>query len=139
MATDAKSLIDAGACYNNYSAQSWLMKLGLLRLIVLQGNPMADTSPQALLSASNCYNCYGPGVWPLMELALLQQIATGGGSGGGGSTQVYSTSDADPNVAAIVPADPTKGAEFYQTPSITLYNRWVWDVTAQTWRQTISP
>jgi len=79
MATDPQSLLNGAACYNNYSAQSWLLKLGLLKQILLNQNPMAATDPQSLLSSAQCYNCYGPGVWPLLELELLSQIATGGG------------------------------------------------------------
>ncbi len=86
MATDAQTLLAGSNCYNNFSAQFSLLKLGLLRQIVLAQNPMADTSPQTLLANVNCYNCYGPGVWPLLELALLQAIANNGGGGGGSGT-----------------------------------------------------
>jgi len=89
MATDPQSLLNSAACYNNFSAQFQLMKLGLLRLIVLNQNPMAATDPQSLLNSANCMNCYGPGAWPLLELALLQLIANGGGTGGGGTTTLY--------------------------------------------------
>lgn len=37
---------------------------------------MSATDPQSLLTAANCYSCYGniPGLMQLMRLALLQQI-----------------------------------------------------------------
>jgi len=90
MATDAPTLLASSNCYNNFSAQFGLLKLGLLQQIVLALNPMADTTPQTLLSSSNCYNCYGPGTWPLLELALLQLIVQNGGGGGGGGSAIYS-------------------------------------------------
>ena len=81
MATDAKSLLSSAACFNNFSAQTWLLRLGLLRQIVLNASPSADVSPQGLLTAAQCYNCYGPGVWPLLKLGLLMLIVQGGGGG----------------------------------------------------------
>jgi hypothetical protein len=84
MATDAPTLLAGSNCYNNYSAQFGLLKLALLQQIALALNPMADTTPQGLLSSANvaCYNNYGS--WQLLELALLQIIANNGGGGSGG-------------------------------------------------------
>lgn len=98
------------------------------------------TDAQTLLSEAKCYICLGITMGEALQLALLAQIASGGGGGGGGgSIQLISTIAADPNAVGIVPADPTKAAEFYQDPSITLFNRWSWSVVGQTWFQTISP
>jgi hypothetical protein len=57
----------------------------------------------------------------------------------GGEIQTYSTSDADPNAAGIVPADKSSPAIFYQDPEITLFNEWKWSVSSQVWVQTIAP
>lgn len=97
------------------------------------------TDPQSLLALAKCYQCAGQlSTYQAFEIALLAMIAQNGGSGGG-SSQVISTSDADPNTAGIVPADPTKGAEFYQDPAIANYNIWKWSISAQTWIQFSSP
>lgn len=56
------------------------------------------------------------------------------GGGGGSIAQVIATTDADPNVAAIVPEDPAQGAMFTQD-GVDLTNLWRWDVTGQLWRQ----
>jgi hypothetical protein len=58
---------------------------------------------------------------------------------GGGEIQLYTNSYSDPNVAALVPTDPTKAAQYQQDTSITLYNVWVWSVISQSWYQTVSP
>ena len=47
---------------------------------------MAATDPASLLAQANCYNCVSPGMWQLMELALLAQISTNGAGGGGSGT-----------------------------------------------------
>ena len=58
------------------------MKLSLLAQIAISQNPMAATDPQSLLTQAQCYQCFGSGgLWTLMELALLAQIANSGGSG----------------------------------------------------------
>ncbi len=50
--------------------------------------------------------------------------------------QIYSTTAADPNVAVIVPTDPTKPAIFYQDPSTgTGTNLWTWSIVNQNWVQ----
>lgn len=55
-----------------------LLKLALLRQILLTQNPNATVDPQTLLAQANCYSCYGatPGMMQLLELALLDSIAT---------------------------------------------------------------
>jgi len=77
--TNPASLLAGSGCYNNYSAQSWLVKLGLLQEISQSVNPSAPTDAASLLSAAMCYNCYGPGIWPLLEVQLLNLIFTNGG------------------------------------------------------------
>lgn len=46
------------------------------------------TDAQSLLEQAKCYACFGDNQYmlQLMELALLAQIASAGGTGGGGST-----------------------------------------------------
>lgn len=56
------------------------------------------------------------------------------GGGGGSIAQVIATTDADPNVAAIVPEDAAQGAIFTRD-GVDLTVLWRWDVAAQTWRQ----
>lgn len=80
MATDAQTLLEASNCYACYAANPFMLsmiELGLLRQLLLQGNPSADTSPQALLEYSKCYQCYAANDYMLnlMKLALLDQIA----------------------------------------------------------------
>lgn len=62
-----------------------------------------------------------------------------GGGGGGAARAIYTDTYTDPNVAGLVPTDPTHGATFYQDPSITLYNQWNWSVSQQKWYQWSSP
>lgn len=83
MATDSQTLLTQSQCYACYTPGEWqLMILALLRQIALSQNPMAATDPQSLLTQAQCFQCYGGGgLWTLMQLALLAQIANGGGSG----------------------------------------------------------
>lgn len=99
---------------------------------------MANCDIQSLLSSAACFLCQPPGVQAALELQLLCEILNAGG-GGGGSVQLLSTTAADPNVAAIVPANTNAAAEFYQDPSITIFNRWSWSIADQVWVQTVSP
>lgn len=99
-----------------------------------------STDPQTLLDQAKCYLCLGISISEALQLALLAEIAAnGGGGGGGGTDQIYSSVAPNPNVAGIVPANQTKGALFYQDPSITLYNEWKWSIANKTWIQTIAP
>ena len=61
---------------------------------------MAATDPQSLLNTAQCYNCFGPGAWPLIELALLAMIATNGTGGGG--TGAFLSGSGSP-VGAVTP------------------------------------
>lgn len=125
MATDAPTLLATAQCYNNYSAQSWLLKLGLLRQIVLSLNPMTATDPQSLLSSAACYNNYGPGVWPLLELQLLALIVANGTGGGGGTAGVYFIS-----TGAAPTTTPTGNAITFDSSNGAI---WAWNGT--TWTQ----
>ena len=114
MATDANSLLEAAKCYACLS--EWpLLKLGLLKQILLANNPVADTSVNTLLDQAKCYACLTPGFWPLLELALLQQIVNAGGGGGGGSGSVLKGTG-NPNgvvtstVTAAIFYDPIAGS-----------------------------
>ena len=51
--------------------------------------------------------------------------------------QIISTSDADPNVASIVPGNLQAGAIFYQDG--TVWNEWRWSKTNQNWMQKDAP
>lgn len=50
--------------------------------------------------------------------------------GGGGSVQIITGSAANPNIAGVIPADPTKAALYYQNGGGTLFQ---WDVPGQNW------
>ena len=66
-------------------------------------------------------------------LQLLCNISTGGSSA---SQQIYSTADLNPNTASIVPADQTKGAQWYQDPALgTGTNVWYWSTSTKVWVQ----
>jgi hypothetical protein len=73
----------------------------------------------------------------------VNQNATTGGwvqiGAGGSGMQVLSTGDANPNTASIVPALPANPAIWFQTPSVTVFNIWLWDVPTQKWIQYSSP
>jgi hypothetical protein len=78
MATDPKTLFAAAKCYRCYGnvSEAQLLKLGLLKLIVLVLNPMADTTPQTLLKSAAAYKSYSNADTAfLLELALLNLIA----------------------------------------------------------------
>lgn len=98
MATTPNALL---AEVNAYQGQLDLLKLGLLRQLLLATNPMADTTPAALLQSAQCYLCQPPGMWPLFELALLKQLVDGGGVGGG----ILATTG-DPEGVVTSPATP---------------------------------
>ena len=72
------------------------------------------------------------------ENRTLDEIAAYVG-GAAGALQLYSTTDADPNVAGILPGNQSAAAEFYQDPSITIYNRWSWSIVNKNWVQYVSP
>jgi hypothetical protein len=98
--------------------------------------------PNQLVSAAKCFQCLSEQQLQMVIAYLLCQIMQSSGSGG--SIQVITTTDADPNVAVIVPADKTKGAIFYQDPSVAggIYNVWHWSTTGatiNTWVQYSSP
>jgi hypothetical protein len=121
MATDANTLLAEAACYDcgTPPGQWQLLKLGLLRQILLASDPVADTSPAALLEAAKCYVCMPPGLWQLLELGLLQQIVAGGGTGGGGGVTC--------GVVDPVAAPTGSCAIYYRTDTGTIF---VWDGAA---------
>lgn len=121
MATDAPTLLSEANCFNCYTATPYalqLMKLSLLAQIVLQGDPMADVTPQALLAQANCFNCYAanPYMLQLMELALLVQVVDNGGGGGGGGL-AFSTGTGSPE--GVVSGSP--GNTYWDTNADTYY------------------
>lgn len=98
--------------------------------------------PNELVAAAKCFQCLSNQQLQMVITYLLCQISTGSASGG--TIQVISTVDADPNAAHLVPADATKGAIFYQDPSVAggIFNVWHWSTTgatANTWVQYSSP
>ncbi len=97
------------------------MIIALLKQILLNANPVAATDPQSLLSQAACYDCYGGGgMWTLMILALLKQIAEGGGSGPGTVCIVG-------GVGAPVGAPPCNFSVYIQQPGPN-FGLWLGDV-----------
>lgn len=93
------------------------------------------TDPQTLFSQAQCYVCLGISISEALQIALLAQIASGGGTGTGGNNNL-TTSDANPNTAGLVPPDQTKASWFYQDPaSGSGTNVWTWSVTNKNWTQ----
>lgn len=93
------------------------------------------TDPQTLLSQAKCYLCLGITIGEALQLALLAQIA-GSSSGSSGVQQTFSSSDANPNTAGIVPTNKTIGNWWYQDPGAGgVLNVWYWSITSQTWVQ----
>jgi hypothetical protein len=76
------------------------------------------TDAQSLLTQANCFKCVGdsPYVLTLMQLALLQQIATAPASGGGGSggnvTAGVGPPAFTPTSAAAIYFDTSTGAQW---------------------------
>ncbi len=94
------------------------------------------TDPQTLLAQANCYLCLGVSLAEALQLALLDQIAANGGSSSSGVLQTFSTSDADPNVAGVVPTNKNIANWFYQDPGAGgVLNVWYWSIINQNWVQ----
>lgn len=55
-----------------------------------------------------------------------------GGGGAGGSGQIKQTADADPNVAGVIPDDPTQPGIWYHT-GVLGFSMMLWDVPSQMW------
>jgi hypothetical protein len=68
------SIAGTTPCFNNLSAQWQLIQVELLVQIAQAVNPSAVVDPALLLQSAQCYNCYGPGLWPLLVLQLLTTI-----------------------------------------------------------------
>lgn len=92
---------------------------------------MADTSPQALMAAANCFQCNASNVYTatLMELAMLSQIVTTGLGGGGGQILVYTTTD--PTTDGVFPTDVTKPAIAYKNDGNGA--TFSWSIATGTW------
>lgn len=73
----ADELYQEANCFLCYGiTQTQALKIALMRRQVLELDPNADVSPEALLASAACYNCYANGsVGDLFELALLAIIA----------------------------------------------------------------
>lgn len=93
---------------------------------------MATCNPSTLLASASCFQCLSKKELQAIIAQLLCNISDGSGGG------VYTGADADPN-GVVTPGDTTKGNLYYQYPSTTLYNQWLWDVPSQTWLQSVSP
>jgi len=71
-------LLAASECFACQTPGEWqLIELALLRNILLELDPMADTNPATLLAQANCFACYAssPALMQLLQVALLNQIA----------------------------------------------------------------
>jgi len=82
-----------------------------------------------LLAQANCFSCLSPGLWQVLELQLLCDIAAQGGGGGGGTGAVlfgHYGNAAPPNP----PANPTSAAIAYDLDPN--FQTWKWDGTQWT-------
>jgi hypothetical protein len=86
-------------------------------------DPMADCSPQSLLSDASCFGCYTVGDQQMVRLQLLCEILQAGG-GSGSSCIVCGDANpvADPNCDCAYGYNRLTGAEF------------VWDDPNGIWR-----
>jgi hypothetical protein len=126
-APDAQTLIASANCYNCYGDYA-LIKLGLLRQMLLNLNPVADVTPQTLIASANCYNCYGN--FELIELGLLAAIINQGL--GGGSSQILSYTAANPTVQGLVPPNQNAPAIAYSSTGVG--STYTWNVTTHVWQ-----
>lgn len=90
---------------------------------------MAAVTPAELIAQANCFNCYAtnPYMLQLMELALLAQIVTGGGTGGGGT--IY-WEDTGPTPSGPPPNQTLVYMIFFRDGSPPL----TWDPSTLTWK-----
>ncbi len=87
---------------------------------------MAACNVNDLMAEASCFACQPPGVWPILELALLCQIFNAGGGSGGGSSSVQVYEGRDP----AAPNDPTKAAVSFPVGGGSLTQ---WSVVNQAW------
>ncbi len=71
--TDPAALLASAACFNNYSAQAWLIKLGLEKNILAGLSASTPSDAQSLLDTSACANNFA-GTIALQDLVLLTRI-----------------------------------------------------------------
>lgn len=90
---------------------------------------MASCSASELLDSGKCFQCLTKKELQIVIAQLLCEISAGGG--GGGANQISRGSG--PPVAA--PADPTKGAMYYDddSGSPSYDTSWNWSVPGQFW------
>lgn len=77
-AVPTDTLMAEGKCYACFGplTTSQILTLAQLRRWLLELDPSADTSPQALVDYAKCYACLGSlSMYELMSLALIDQIA----------------------------------------------------------------
>lgn len=75
--TDIAPLIANAKCYicHTTPGMATLLRLSLWTQILNSIQPANGATAQSLLSAANCFECYG-GVWDLIELELLYRMLT---------------------------------------------------------------
>jgi hypothetical protein len=132
MATDTANLAgllhDARSFDNESKTDLEKIKLALLREILLALNPMADVSSNALIESINCLQCLRPYQIPLIQIALLQQIALVALNPAPVNTPVQ--------CGVVDPVLPPVGAcgIYYRTDNGGV---WVWD--GAVWQPVIGP
>jgi hypothetical protein len=130
MATcDIQTSLTAANCYAcgiiPGSVQWQAVKLALLCRI--KNGVTLSCDLQTLITEGSCYTCLPPGQLAYVELALLCQIAAGGGGVAPGSTGQVMQGAADP-VAA--PAYPLYPAVYTNTTTGLIFT---WKVSTQAW------
>jgi hypothetical protein len=70
------------------------------------------TDPQTLLANAKCYICLGVSLYEALQLALLDQIASGGTSSAGGITSGIGAPTLAPTTSPAIYFDENTGTQY---------------------------
>lgn len=115
------SVMALAKCYQCASPAPQAMRIALMVMAVNEINPMADTSPNALMRLGACYGgCVGATPADTMELGLLTLVL----SSVGGLVQVFSGNYGG-GAPTAVPTTSAAIAYDLDAPN----NQWLWNGT----------
>lgn len=121
MASDAPTIATEASCFTCQGEKILTgMSVYLLAQLLKASDPMADISPAAIATASNCYTCYMSGKGLLGAMVYLLSQITGGGGGGALTNPIY-TGAAPP----AAPAFPLQGALFVPDNDADPFQVWI--------------